>query len=495
MVGRPPESSERPTHVDIPEQDDRELSPDPAETDEHDNAHISDAMAKQIRDMISQEVAKAQEAAIPYYTERLSKITAQTITTELDQKLAARVAPPKEVTYTDFSACKPPTYLGEQDPFKCHRWIQDVEGEFVTSKCPEDRWVNFSINLLRDRAKSWWNLTLSSKTPEIARSMTWKEFKELLFQNFAPEAELNKIRRDFLGTHQTTEISVKDWKNMDQLMNAALEREQETKKEEEIPPKRKMEQASSSRKKVKPNEAYPSTGVGVFHSVRIVKGSRTCYRCGEPSHISKDCPKPVQVCRRCYDPNHTTESCPKSLPPPRQQEPRRNTDRRGAASTSRPSGAPSLPTMTVDEAKEAYDVVTGTFFVNLLPARVLFDSDVDRSFVSERFSQRFSIPISQLKPPLDVEVANNKVIRLTDVFHSCEIEIYNEKYPTDLIPIPMGELDVVIGMDWLGMNEAIIVCRQKLAQLRTPSGGEIIIYGERKKANLAICTYAKAKKH
>ena len=143
--------------------------------------------------------------------------------------------------------------------------------------------------------------------------MTWKQFKELLFQNFAPEAELNKIRRDFLGTHQTTEsvhdfsmtfldrahflpeyanderllmkhyvdmlrkdirqfISARDWKNMDQLMNAALEREQETKKEEEIPPKRKMEQASSSRKKVKPNEAYPSTGVGVFHCVRIVKG-------------------------------------------------------------------------------------------------------------------------------------------------------------------------------------------------------------------------------
>ncbi|PWA91100.1 hypothetical protein CTI12_AA092460 [Artemisia annua] len=59
--------------------------------------------------------------------------------TELDQKLAARVTPTKDVTYSDFSACKPPTYLGEQDPFKCHRWIQDVEGAFATSKCPEER--------------------------------------------------------------------------------------------------------------------------------------------------------------------------------------------------------------------------------------------------------------------------------------------------------------------------------------------------------------------
>ncbi|PWA54926.1 hypothetical protein CTI12_AA429910 [Artemisia annua] len=100
MAERPPESSEWPTRVDIPEQDDRESSPDPAETDEHDNAPISDAMAKQIRGMISPEIAKAQEAAIPYYTKRLSKIIAQTITTELDQKLAARVAPPKEMVIT-----------------------------------------------------------------------------------------------------------------------------------------------------------------------------------------------------------------------------------------------------------------------------------------------------------------------------------------------------------------------------------------------------------
>ncbi|PWA42977.1 hypothetical protein CTI12_AA495480 [Artemisia annua] len=178
-------------------------------------------------------------------------------------------------------------------------------------------------------------------------------------------------------------------------------------------------------------------------------------------------------------------------PPPRQQEPRKNTDKRGAPSTSRPLGASSFPTVqrphrpparvyqiTLDEAKKEYNIVTGTFFVNLLHSRVLFDSGAYRSFVSERFSRRFSVPISQLKPPLDVEVAKNKVIRVTDVFQNCEIEIYNEKYLIDLIPILMGELDVVIGMEWLGTNEVVISCRHKLVRLRTPSGGEVIIYGE-----------------
>ncbi|GJY58479.1 reverse transcriptase domain-containing protein [Tanacetum coccineum] len=206
-----------------------------------------------------------------------------------------------------------------------------------------------------------------------------------------------------------------------------------------------------------------------------------------------------------------TESCPNTrpLPPPRQQEPRRNTNRRRAPPAPKPSEAPSLARfqrpqrppsrvyqmMTIEEAKEAPDVVTGTFFVNLLPTRVLFDSGTDRSFISELFSQNFNVPISQLKPPLDVEIENNKIIHVANVFQNCEVEIDNENFLIDLIPMPMGEIDVVIGMDWLSKYDAIISCQNKLIRIKTTSGGETFIYGERKKTSLAICTYARAKRH
>ncbi|GKE63813.1 reverse transcriptase domain-containing protein [Tanacetum coccineum] len=104
--------------------------------------------------------------------------------------------------------------------------------------------------------------------------------------------------------------------------------------------------------------------------------------------------------------------------------------------------------MTTKEAKEAHDVVTGTFFMNLLPARVLFDSGSDRSFMLELFSRNFIIPTSKLNPSLDVEVAGSKIIHVVSVFQNCEIEIDNEKFPVDLIPMPMGEINIVIGMDW-----------------------------------------------
>nr|GEV14369.1 hypothetical protein [Tanacetum cinerariifolium] len=119
----------------------------------------------------------------------------------------------------------------------------------------------------------------------------------------------------------------------------------------------------------------------------------------------------------------------------------------------------------------------------------------NRSFISELFSQNFIVPISQLKPPLDVEIANSKIIHVANVFQNCEVEIDNEKFSIDLIPMPVGEIDVVIGMDWLSKYDAIISCQNKLIRIKTLSGGETFIYGDRKKTSLDICTYARTKRH
>ncbi|GJQ97014.1 putative reverse transcriptase domain-containing protein [Tanacetum coccineum] len=206
-------------------------------------------------------------------------------------------------------------------------------------------------------------------------------------------------------------ISTKDWKNMDELLNAALKREQQTKKRERSLPKRRIKQGGSSNKKFKSNETYPS--------------------CGEPSHISKECPRPAQICKKCYQPNHTAESCPNTRPPPppRQQEPRRNMNKRGAPPAPKPSGAPNL---------------TGF-----------------------QRPQRPPSHVYQMMTKEEAKEAHN-------VGHNYEIEIDNEKFSVDLIPMPMGEINVVID----------------------PKVRENVIYWlSVKKTSLAICTYARAKKH
>lgn len=62
--------------------------------------------------------------------------------------------------------------------------------------------------------------------------------------------------------------------------------------------------------------------------------------------------------------------------------------------------------MTTDEAKETADVVSGTFLLNSMPARVLFDSGANCSFVSYVYCKTLNVPTSTLSDALVIEVAN-----------------------------------------------------------------------------------------
>ncbi|GKE24846.1 putative reverse transcriptase domain-containing protein, partial [Tanacetum coccineum] len=68
----------------------------------------------------------------------------------------------------------------------------------------------------------------------------------------------------------------------------------------------------------------------------------------------------------------------------------------------------------------------------------------------------------------------------------------------DLMPIDLGSFDVIIGMDWLANNHAVIVCDEKI--VRIPYGNEILIVqgdkgAKEKKSKLSIISCEKAQKY
>ncbi|GJT57279.1 putative nucleotidyltransferase, ribonuclease H [Tanacetum coccineum] len=116
------------------------------------------------------------------------------------------------------------------------------------------------------------------------------------------------------------------------------------------------------------------------------------------------------------------------------------------------------------EDKVKPDAVTGTILVNSKPARVLYDSGASVSFVSYEFSKNLSIQPNKLPFPLEVEIADDKVVVVSNVYREVEIEIDDNVFRIDLIPIMLGVFDIVIGMDWLDKYNANILCSQKLAR-------------------------------
>ncbi|GJS61110.1 putative reverse transcriptase domain-containing protein [Tanacetum coccineum] len=151
--------------------------------------------------------------------------------------------------------------------------------------------------------------------------------------------------------------------------------------------------------------------------------------------------------------------------------------------------------MVTEEDKVKPDVVIGTILVNSKPTRVLYDSGASVSFVSYEFSRNLSIPPNKLPYHLEVEIADDKVVVVSNVYREVEIEIDDNVFRIDLIPIMLGIFDIVIDMDWLNKYNVNILCSQKLVWVINYEGREIFIYGDRRKGDLKLCSVMKARRY
>ncbi|GJT54906.1 reverse transcriptase domain-containing protein [Tanacetum coccineum] len=111
------------------------------------------------------------------------------------------------------------------------------------------------------------------------------------------------------------------------------------------------------------------------------------------------------------------------------------------------------------------NVVTGTFLLNNRYASVLFDTGADRSFVSTTFSSQIDIIPSALDHYYDVELADGRIIRLNTILRGCTLNFMNHPFNIDLMPVELGSLDVIIGMDWLAKYQAVIDCAEKIVRI------------------------------
>nr|GEU70004.1 hypothetical protein [Tanacetum cinerariifolium] len=139
------------------------------------------------------------------------------------------------------------------------------------------------------------------------------------------------------------------------------------------------------------------------------------------------------------------------------------------------------------------NVVTGTFLLNNHYASIIFDTGTDRSFVSTAFSSQIAITPTTLDHYYDVELADERIIRLNSILKGCTLNFLNHPFNIDLMHVELGSFDTIIGMDWLAKYRAVIVCVEKIVCI--PWGNEIlIVHGDRSdrgnetRLNIISCT-------
>nr|GEW15965.1 hypothetical protein [Tanacetum cinerariifolium] len=182
-----------------------------------------------------------------------------------------------------------------------------------------------------------------------------------------------------------------------------------------------------------------------------------CHKCGKIRHMERDCrgkavaigvnAQPVVTCYRCGEKGHTRNSFLK-----------RNTlqgeEARGRAYVIKDA-----------EKQQGPNVVTGMLLHNNRYATVLFDLGSDKSFVNTSFSHLIDINPVRIYTSYEVELADGRVASTNIVLRGCTLNLLDHLFKINLMPIELGTFDVVIGMDWLVEQDAIIVCGKKVVHI------------------------------
>jgi hypothetical protein len=123
------------------------------------------------------------------------------------------------------------------------------------------------------------------------------------------------------------------------------------------------------------------------------------------------------------------------------------------------------------------------FYVNAIPATILFDSGATHSFMSARYANTNEIPLLKMRKTMIVIThkgpveANQMTCRLT-------LTIMGREFGATAIILESSSIDLILGMSWLRKAKAIIACGRGTVELTTTKG-------ERFQVNIAVTTSSK----
>jgi len=92
---------------------------------------------------------------------------------------------------------------------------------------------------------------------------------------------------------------------------------------------------------------------------------------------------------------------------------------------------------------------------------VLFDSGATLSFISCLCVGKLKLFVSSLNKDLVVETPTSGSVLTSDVCLDCLVEISGRTFLIDLICLPLSQIDIILGMDWLSYNHVLLNCFDK----------------------------------
>ncbi|GJY55623.1 putative reverse transcriptase domain-containing protein [Tanacetum coccineum] len=316
---------------------------------------------------------------------------------------------------------------------------------FHISNCLEKYQVKYATCTLLNNALTWWNSHKRTVGTNATFSMSWRELMKLMDERFqelnmlctkmVPEEE-DQVERCIGGLPDNIQ---EGWKS---IRETTVDSSHHSKgRMLEVRMWREPIRLATMRESRIMDRCLSATNRGQVVNQRDV----TCFECGRQGHFRSDCPKLKDQNRKNKTGNKNGVG-----------------EARGKAYV-----------LGGGDANPDSNVVKGTFLLNNHYAFVLFDSGVDRSFVSTTFSTLLDITPDTLDVSYAIKLADRRISETNTILRGCTLGLLGNPFNVDLMPVELGSFDVIIGMDWLANHHTVIVCDEKI--VRIPYGDEVLI--------------------
>jgi hypothetical protein len=120
------------------------------------------------------------------------------------------------------------------------------------------------------------------------------------------------------------------------------------------------------------------------------------------------------------------------------------------------------------------------FYINAIPATILFDSGATHSFMSTRYANTNELPLKNMKTPMIV-ITPKEPVEANHMTHKLTLTIMGREFGATSIILEASSIDLIVGKSWLRKAKAIIQCGRGLLELTSPKG-------ERFQVEIAVTT-------
>ncbi|GJV57520.1 putative reverse transcriptase domain-containing protein [Tanacetum coccineum] len=349
-----------------------------------------------------------------------------------------------EYTYIDFLKSQPLNFKVTEGVVGLTQWFEKMESVFHISNCTVTCQIKFATCTLLGNALTWWNSHVKTIGYDAAYGMSWKTLKKMMTDKYCLKGKIKKLEIELWN------MKVKESDKVEKYVGGLPDMIQGTKN------KRKLDDNSRSNQ----NQQQPFKRQNVARAYTAGLGEKKCApkctNCKRTGHRARDSRSPVAAAnnQRAPGANQRVVSCLEcgvQVHFKRDFPKLKNNNRRNKVGND---GATTRAYAVGNAGKNPdANVVMGTFLLNNRYASILFNTGADRNFVSISFCSLIDIVTTALDHDYDVELADEKTIRVNTLIRGCTLNFLNHPFNIDLMPVEFGSFDVIIATTDTSLDE------------------------------------------